>query len=39
GVSTIELDVETKNIHALKLYTQCGFEINTRHDYYNLINF
>ena len=38
GVSTIELDVETKNIHALKLYTQCGFEIKTRHDYYNLMN-
>lgn len=39
GVSTIGLDVETKNIHALKLYTQCGFEIKTRHDYYNLMNF
>ncbi|EOP56354.1 ribosomal-protein-alanine acetyltransferase [Bacillus cereus VDM053] len=39
GVSTIELDVETKNNNALKLYTQCGFEIKTKHDYYNLMNF
>ncbi|MFC9447015.1 GNAT family N-acetyltransferase [Bacillus cereus] len=39
GASTIELDVETKNNHALKLYTQCGFEIKTKHDYYNLMNF
>lgn len=38
GVSTIELDVETKNNNALKLYTQCGFEINTKHDYYNVMN-
>ncbi|MGN4444053.1 GNAT family N-acetyltransferase [Bacillus cereus group sp. MYBK79-1] len=38
GVSIIELDVETKNNHALKLYTQCGFEIKTKHDYYNLMN-
>ncbi|MDR2996464.1 GNAT family N-acetyltransferase [Bacillus cereus] len=38
GASTIELDVETKNNHALKLYTQCGFEIKTKHDYYNLMN-
>ncbi|MES9699899.1 MULTISPECIES: GNAT family N-acetyltransferase [Bacillus] len=38
GVSTIELDVETKNNNALKLYTQCGFEIKTKHDYYNLMN-
>ncbi|MGX5478771.1 GNAT family N-acetyltransferase [Bacillus thuringiensis] len=36
--STIELDVETKNNHALKLYTQCGFKIKTKHDYYNLMN-
>ncbi|MBP3969160.1 GNAT family N-acetyltransferase [Bacillus sp. WL1] len=39
GVSTIELDVETKNNHALKLYTQCGFEMKTKHDYYNVMNF
>lgn len=39
GISTIELDVETKNSHALKLYTQCGFEIKTKHDYYNVMNF
>ncbi|HDR8182917.1 TPA: GNAT family N-acetyltransferase [Bacillus thuringiensis] len=39
GISTIELDVETKNNHALKLYTQCGFEIKTKHDYYNVMNF
>ncbi|MCH4566556.1 GNAT family N-acetyltransferase [Bacillus sp. ES1-5] len=39
GISTIELDVETKNNHALKLYTQCGFEIKTKHDYYNIMNF
>ncbi|MEJ9250818.1 GNAT family N-acetyltransferase, partial [Bacillus thuringiensis] len=32
GTSTIELDVETKNNHALKLYTQCGFKIKTKHD-------
>ncbi|PGM96733.1 GNAT family N-acetyltransferase [Bacillus cereus] len=38
GVSTIELDVETKNNNALKLYTQCGFEIKKKHDYYNLMN-
>ncbi|HDR7543912.1 GNAT family N-acetyltransferase [Bacillus sp. CH_442] len=38
GTSTIELDVETKNNHALKLYTQCGFKIKTKHDYYNLKN-
>ncbi|MGW6189907.1 GNAT family N-acetyltransferase [Bacillus cereus] len=38
GVSTIKLDVETKNNNALKLYTQCGFEIKTKHDYYNLMN-
>ncbi|AHA71483.1 MULTISPECIES: GNAT family N-acetyltransferase [Bacillus] len=38
GTSTIELDVETKNNHALKLYTQCGFKIKTKHDYYNLMN-
>lgn len=36
GVSTIELDVETKNNNALKLYTQCGFEIITKYDYYEL---
>ncbi|PFB31568.1 GNAT family N-acetyltransferase [Bacillus cereus] len=39
GISTIELDVETKNNHALKLYTQCGFEIKTKDDYYNVMNF
>ncbi|HFI2425087.1 GNAT family N-acetyltransferase [Bacillus paranthracis] len=39
GVSTIKLDVETKNNHALKLYTQCGFEMKTKHDYYNVKNF
>lgn len=38
GISTIELDVETKNNHALKLYTQCGFEIKKKHDYYNVMN-
>ncbi|MEK6517455.1 GNAT family N-acetyltransferase [Bacillus thuringiensis] len=38
GTSTIKLDVETKNNHALKLYTQCGFKIKTKHDYYNLMN-
>ncbi|PAW41788.1 GNAT family N-acetyltransferase [Bacillus thuringiensis] len=38
GTSTIELDVETKNNYALKLYTQCGFKIKTKHDYYNLMN-
>ncbi|PGO32787.1 GNAT family N-acetyltransferase [Bacillus cereus] len=37
GVSTIELDVETKNNNALKLYTQCGFEIMTQYDYYGLL--
>ncbi|MFE6137316.1 GNAT family N-acetyltransferase [Bacillus sp. NPDC057893] len=37
GVSTIELDVETKNNNALKLYTQCGFEIMTKYDYYGLL--
>lgn len=37
GVSTIELDVETKNNNALKLYTQCGFEIMTKYDYYRLL--
>ena len=37
GISTIELDVETKNNHALKLYTQCGFEIMTKYDYYGLL--
>ncbi|MFB6731936.1 GNAT family N-acetyltransferase [Bacillus mobilis] len=39
GASTIELDVETKNINALQLYTQCGFEMKTKHDYYNVMNF
>ncbi|MGI8302091.1 GNAT family N-acetyltransferase [Bacillus paranthracis] len=39
GVSTIKLDVETKNNHALKLYTQCGFEMKTKYDYYNVMNF
>lgn len=39
GASTIELDIETKNNNALKLYTQCGFEIKTKHDYYSLMNF
>ncbi|ENB9401015.1 TPA: GNAT family N-acetyltransferase [Bacillus cereus] len=39
GVSTIELDVETKNNHALKLYKQCGFEMKMKHDYYNVMNF
>lgn len=39
GASTIELDVETKNNHALKLYTQCGFEMKTKYDYYNIMNF
>ncbi|PEN57707.1 GNAT family N-acetyltransferase [Bacillus wiedmannii] len=38
GISTIELDVETKNNHALKLYTQCGFEMKKKHDYYNVMN-
>ncbi|MED3683042.1 GNAT family N-acetyltransferase [Bacillus thuringiensis] len=38
GTSPIELDVEMKNNHALKLYTQCGFKIKTKHDYYNLMN-
>lgn len=38
GVSTIELDVETKNNNALKLYTQCGFEMKAKHDYYNVMN-
>ena len=37
GVSTIQLDVETKNNNALKLYTQCGFEIMTKYDYYGLL--
>ncbi|KPU52700.1 GNAT family N-acetyltransferase [Bacillus wiedmannii] len=37
-ISTIELDVETKNNHALKLYTQCGFEMKKKHDYYNVMN-
>ncbi|KMN45242.1 GNAT family N-acetyltransferase [Bacillus sp. LK2] len=37
GVSTIELEVETKNKNALKLYTQCGFEIMTKYDYYGLL--
>ncbi|KXY28040.1 GNAT family N-acetyltransferase [Bacillus sp. FSL K6-0067] len=39
GASTIELDVETKNNNALKLYTQCGFEMKTKYDYYNVMNF
>ncbi|GIX56705.1 MULTISPECIES: GNAT family N-acetyltransferase [Bacillus cereus group] len=39
GVSTIKLDVETKNNHALKLYTQCGFEMKAKYDYYNVMNF
>ena len=39
GVSTIQLNIETKNNNALKLYTQCGFEIKKKHDYYNLMNF
>ncbi|KYQ00215.1 acetyltransferase GNAT family [Bacillus cereus] len=39
GASTIELDVETKNNNALQLYTQCGFEMKTKHDYYNVMNF
>ncbi|SCL93030.1 GNAT family N-acetyltransferase [Bacillus wiedmannii] len=38
GISTIELDVEMKNNHALKLYTQCGFEMKKKHDYYNVMN-
>lgn len=38
GATTIELQVETKNKNALKLYTQCGFEIIAKHDYYNLMN-
>ncbi|MEH7029528.1 GNAT family N-acetyltransferase [Bacillus wiedmannii] len=38
GISTIELDVETKNNHALKLYTQCGFEMKKKHNYYNVMN-
>lgn len=38
GATTIELQVETKNNNALKLYTQCGFEIMMKHDYYNLMN-
>ncbi len=38
GVSTIKLDVETKNNNALKLYTQCGFEMKAKHDYYNVMN-
>ncbi|MGG3729651.1 GNAT family N-acetyltransferase [Bacillus wiedmannii] len=38
GIPTIELDVETKNNHALKLYTQCGFEMKKKHDYYNVMN-
>ncbi|MED1564584.1 GNAT family N-acetyltransferase [Bacillus paramycoides] len=37
GVSAIELEVETKNNNALKLYTQCGFEIMTKYDYYGLL--
>ncbi|HDR6312907.1 TPA: GNAT family N-acetyltransferase [Bacillus cereus] len=37
GISIIELDVETKNNHALNLYTQCGFEMKTKHDYYNIL--
>ncbi len=36
GVSTIELDVETKNNNALQLYTHCGFEIIMKHNYYDL---
>ncbi|MBE7120146.1 GNAT family N-acetyltransferase [Bacillus cereus] len=36
GISTIELEVETKNKNALKLYTQCGFEIIMKHNYYDL---
>ncbi|HDR7794800.1 TPA: GNAT family N-acetyltransferase [Bacillus luti] len=38
GISTIELEVETKNSNALNLYTQCGFEITKTHDYYNLLH-
>ncbi|EJS75977.1 hypothetical protein ICY_02728 [Bacillus cereus BAG2X1-3] len=38
GISTIELEVETKNSNALKLYTQCGFEITKKHDYYDLLH-
>ncbi|PQZ53990.1 GNAT family N-acetyltransferase [Bacillus sp. MYb209] len=37
GATTIELQVETKNKNALKLYTQCGFEIMTKYDYYGLL--
>ena len=39
GASTIELDVETKNKNALQRYTQCGFEMKAKHDYYNVKNF
>lgn len=39
GASTIKLDVETKNNNALKLYTQCGFEMKAKPDYYNVKNF
>ena len=39
GASTIKLDVETKNNNALKLYTQCGFEMKAKHDYYNVKEF
>ncbi|PEB39276.1 GNAT family N-acetyltransferase [Bacillus pseudomycoides] len=38
GRTKIELEVETKNDNALKLYKQCGFEITTRYDYYDLLN-
>ncbi|KEK25022.1 GNAT family N-acetyltransferase [Bacillus gaemokensis] len=37
GHKKIELEVETKNTNALKLYTQCGFEVTTKYDYYNLL--
>ncbi|KFN02578.1 GNAT family N-acetyltransferase [Bacillus clarus] len=39
GHKTIELEVETKNNNALKLYEQCGFEITTKYDYYNLLEY
>jgi ribosomal protein S18 acetylase RimI-like enzyme len=37
GVSTVHLEVETENDHALGLYSSVGFELQTTEDYYRFV--
>jgi len=38
GFETIEIEVESNNENALKLYKKCGFEITCAYEYHSLVN-